>query len=447
METHTLAYLLKEVVAEHGRSAVSVIAPTGKAAVRASQALRAAGVDLPATTVHSALMACGAIGIPDEDELSDEIDDYDGSGGYIESKFIVVDETSMINTSLMALLLSAISTGTNVLFVGDPHQLPPVGHGSPLRDLIAAGLPYGELTQVRRNAGQIVHACLRIKCGEEFESNEVFDLTAKPPRNLRVVNAKDEADQIETLEIVLRAVKQFHPIWGTQVIIARNKGGLITRKELNEKLQAILNPDGARAGKNPFRVGDKIICLKNSRQQVVTLRTGGSEFNPLHYDQLQHQPNAWDKPEPKQVYVANGEIGRVIAVSEKLMIARFSESDDIVKIPVGGSTSREESSESESDDSGRGCNFDLAYAVTCHKLQGSSAPFVIVVADQAAGGIATREWWYTAISRASQMCMIIGQQSVVRKQCLRVSTSRRKTFLAEAVAKSISDQEATDARS
>jgi exodeoxyribonuclease V alpha subunit len=438
-KTHTLAYLVREIIAEYGREAVCAVAPTGKAAVRMRQSLAAAGVPLPTSTIHSKLIQCGRLGM-----LGTDADDMDGfqdePTGMLEERFVIVDEVSMCDTSIMGMLLSACPTGTHVLLIGDTAQLPPVGHGSPLRDLIAAGLPFGELTQVRRNAGQIVHACLRIKNGEEFESTDRLDLEATPPANLRVIPARDEDEQIDVLIGLLKGMTRFDPVWETQVLVARNKGGKTTRKELNERLQGVLNPDGLTAAGCPFRVNDKVICLKNAKQSVVELHgsiAAGWSTDPANYQTVYEQPRDGHggHREPKQLYVANGEMGRVVAVAAKQVIARFGEQDTLIRIPLGGKSPDEvKGAGIANDDEGRGCNFDLAYAITIHKAQGSGMPVVIVMGDAQAGGIASREWLYTAVSRAEKACLLIGPKPVFVRMAGRVSLTKRKTFLAELLA-------------
>lgn len=420
-KSHVTAYLLREVIAEFGRSAVLACAPTGKAAVRMTQAFAAAGLDVTATTIHRTL------------EINRNGHDGDGWGfmrnraNPLDAKFVVADEASMDDCDLMADLLDAIPTGGHILFIGDPYQLPPVGHGAPLRDLIAAGVPHGELTEVRRNAGQIVHACVRIKNGESFEVADEVDLEASPPKNLKLIEARDEKAAADKLVETLQRMTRFHPVWQTQVIVARNKAGELSRKALNERLQPLLNPDGKNVAGNPFKVGDKLICTRNGRMHRVEPMgfRGQDESDAASYEVVRDIDN-----QPEEVYVANGEIGRVVAVAAKLTVARFSEAESLVKIPMG----RERDSDEEDDgdgDSGRGCNFDHAYAVTCHRLQGSESPCIIVMADPQGGMIATREWWYTAISRASKLCIVVGQRSTIDKQRLKQSLVRRKTFLSD----------------
>lgn len=435
-KTTIVAAMLPRIVEKYGVESVAVVAPTGKAALRAGQAIKAAGITVPTCTIHSLLIACGTMSLDGAD--GEEMDGFGSVDGKHDYRFLVVDEASMVDTNLMAALLSSCATGTHVLIVGDYFQLPPVGHGSPLRDLIAAGLPCGELTQVRRNAGQIVHACLRIKNGEDFETADKIDLTAEPPRNLRLIHAGDEKAAADMLAMILGGMKQFHPVWGAQVIVARNKGGEVTRRPLNDRLQSVLNPDGYTVGGNPFRVGDKIICLKNGKQQVVDFDPAQDETSeavtrdPAAYHTRYRVDDDTGHREPVQVRVMNGEIGRVVAVGAKQVVARFSERDELIRIPMGKADDAEKGTDGGSeDDNGRGCNFDLGYAITVHKSQGSEFPCVIIPADEKGGGVCTREWWYTAVSRAAKVCLIVGSRAVVDRQRVRVSTTRRKTFLVE----------------
>lgn len=435
--THTLGYLLREVVNEHGVGSVRVAAPTGKASTRATQALRHAGLDIRAKTMHSTL------------EIGRNGHDGDGWGfmrnraNPLDAKFYVLDETSMVDCSLMADFLDAIPDGGHVLMVGDSHQLPPVGHGAPLRDLIDAGTPHGELTEVRRNAGQIVHACVRVKNGESFDVCDRVDLEPAdggPPRNLKLIEATTEEKAAEALVTALKSFTRFDPVWQTQVIVARNKKGGLSRVELNKRLHPLLNPDGYTVAENPFKVGDKIICLRNSRMHRVEMLYGRDAGGDLAREAANYDTVRDDNNQPEEVYVANGEIGRVVAIAPRLTVARFSEGDYLVKIPMGKQRDDDDDSDGAGGDGekGAGCNFDLAYAVTGHRMQGSESPCVIVMGDDQAGGIASREWIYTAISRASKLCLLIGKMSTFDKMRSRRTLARRKTFVVELVKDALS---------
>jgi ATP-dependent exoDNAse (exonuclease V) alpha subunit len=136
--------------------------------------------------------------------------------------------------------------------------------------------------------------------------------------------------------------------------------------------------------------------------------------------------------EPPEVerYVTNGDIGRVVAVSEKASVVRFGGPDvPLVEVKVGkrpvGDTHE------GSEDGGKTADFDLAWAITVHKSQGSEWPCVLCVIDDAASQIADRNYWYTAISRARTACVVIGPKTVFDRQVKRVSLNRRRTFLPE----------------
>jgi exodeoxyribonuclease V alpha subunit len=451
-KTHTLAYLIREIISIYGRSSIRVCAPTGKAANRATQSLALAGIELQATTIHT-LLAIGRNG-------------HDGDGwGFqhnranpLDCQFLIVDESSMVDCDLMANLFDAVPVGGHVLLIGDPYQLPPVGHGAALRDLIEAAaaranesqpeeaeplkafqpepisqpepkpqpISMGELSEVRRNAGQIVHACVRIKNGESFDVADRIDLAADVPKNLKLIETASDAESVEALLDIHRRLKLFNPVWQTQVIVARNTKGDISRKALNARLHPLLNPDGLSVEQCNFKVGDKIICTRNSWIHVVEpaytyeMHDDASSYNVVR-DQHTLQP--------VEQFVANGEIGRVVAVAKKLAVARLSERNELVKLVLGKSKNPEEEESEESS----GFTFDHAYAVTCHKMQGSESPCVIVMADGGANQLCDRSWWYTAISRAAKLCIIIGSKATIDKQRIRQAIVRRKTFLMEKI--------------
>lgn len=443
-KTHTLAFVLRALLRDLGKEDVAVVAPTGKAAVRATQSLHLQGLtDLRATTIHRRL-GIGRNG-------------HDGKGwGFVHNesnpmpvRVLIIDETSMVDTDLMASLLAACPDGCHVLFIGDPFQLAPVGHGAPLRDFIAAGVPCGELTQVRRNAGAIVHACVRIKAGEQFDTYKDFD-PAKG-HNLMFLESRDEQDSLRILEALLRSLKQFDPVWQTQVIVGVNAKSALSRTEVNKRLHLMLNPDGLAIAGNSFRVGDKVICLKNSRLTQVApqgMAAGRDELDEwldrprapavglanLPLDAGQYRPVTDFDGQPEEVYVANGEIGRAVAVAAGSTVARMGEADELVRVPAAKKKSAE-AEEAEEEENGKGGKlFDLAYAVSGHKMQGSEAPCVVILADPAASRVCERHWWYTSLSRASKLCIVIGDRAVVDRQRLRVSLVKRKTFLVEELA-------------
>lgn len=442
-KTTTLSFALQQIIDQWGERSVAVCSPTGKASVRCTQAMQARGLRLRATTIHTLL------GIGRNGHDGDGWDFNHGIGNPLPYRFVVVDEMSMVDTTLLASLLDACPDGTHVLMIGDPGQLAPVGHGAPFRDIIAASIPTGELTQVRRNAGMIVHACLRIKNGEQFDTCSKIDLDAQPPQNLRLIEADSPQAAADTLEAVLSSMRSFHPVKQTQVLTPLNRRSLLSRVVLNQRLQPMLNPDGRAVAGNPFRIGDKIICLQNSWMQAVELADDALEPTEADNYRTVQTYSVEGGDQPQEQYVANGEIGFVEAISAKATIARFSESETLIKIPMkvksnrvsddaaGGSADSTDDGDGGGDDSdekGQGGNFDLAYAVSGHKSQGSEWPCVIVLADDQAGMVATREWWYTVVSRGAKLTILIGSKGTLLKQAKRQSLVRRKTMLVELLA-------------
>jgi len=300
--------------------------------------------------------------------------------------------------------------------IGDTNQLPPVGHGAPLRDLIAAGVPCGELREIRRNSGTIVKACAAIRDGKPVKTDE--QLRPADGRNMKLVDGgKGKQAQQAILELLGKLSRRYDPTWDCQVICAVNAKSDLSRKTLNELLQAELNPDGKRIKGSPFRVGDKVVCLKNGF--VPTIEVDHSS------------PDEVIENDDGGVYVANGEVGRVLAVDEKLTVMEFAAPRRVVRVPRGQA---KDDADGE-DESGTGCNFDLAYAISCHKSQGSEFPVVIVALDEYPGArrVCSREWIYTAISRAKELCLLVGKGATIKSVCRRSALDKRKTFLRERV--------------
>ena len=422
-KTHSLSFLLKQVIAEHGPDAVAVAAPTGKASVRAGESLRARGLDIHASTIHQ-LLEIGNNGHADGDWRFQRNRDNP-----LAERFVVVDESSMIDVRLMADLLDAIPTGGCVLLVGDPFQLPPVGAGAPLRDLLAAGVAAGELTEVRRNAGAIVRGCADIKAGQPVRFSERVDLDAADPANLRHLDCP-AGEALDLIDAVLDQVPGFgfDVQFETQIITALNEKSDLSRTKLNERFGKRLNPDGHGVAGNKFRVGDKVICLRNSRLKTC-VPTGKFGRPDMALDA------GWYQEPPagqREQYVANGEIGRVVAVSEKETVARFGGADaPLVKFKHA---KKKPAEAAEAEQAGGGADdFDLAWAITVHRSQGSEWPVVVTLIDAAGGAIADRNFWYTAVSRARSLSIAIGPRTVFDAQVRRQSLVRRRTFLADLI--------------
>ncbi len=429
-KTFTAAELIGLLVKAVGIEQIAVAAPTGKAAVRLTEALESYGLSLRARTIHSLL------GVRTANKGGWGFEH--GEESPLPYKFLIIDESSMVDCDLAASLLAARAKGCHILFIGDVNQLPPVGHGAPLRDMIAASLPYGELREIRRNSGAIVEACAAIRDGKAFRTCQAIDIDAG--ENLRLIQVGKPDEQIEKMLAAIKVARGsgFDPVWDCQVLVPVNAKSPLARKKLNDVLQRELNSRPGVAG-SPFKVGDKIVNTKNGWFQP---------FDPTALDEPSDEAGELQVNDRGEVYVANGELAEVVQVMEKLTVARLSNPTRLVKIPRGksgddgnGDDSGGESTGGESGQDDKapttGCSWDLGYALSVHKSQGSEWPVVIVMVDEYAGAkmVCSREWTYTAISRAKKLCLAIGKLTVMQAACRKVALGKRKTFLEKLIVK------------
>ncbi|MFO0919657.1 MAG: AAA family ATPase, partial [Planctomycetaceae bacterium] len=426
-KTFTAAALIKTIMKVFPDLLISAAAPTGKAAVRLTESLEKCGVSLAAKTVHSLL----GVKSNSDDGFGFEHD----ARNPLHSKFVLIDEASMKDTPLFAALLAARPMGGHFLILGDPHQLAPVGHGAPLRDLLRCpeSAPSGVLSQIRRNSGRGVQVCAAIREKKPWQASRSLDIDAG--ENLLIVNSDSPDSQIEALSNLVRkfrdaSPRKYNPIWDVQVICAVNKRGELSRKKLNPLLQDLLNADGQGMSDCPFRVGDKIVNLKNGWLKSA---------KPLEDDCNQDG----------QVYVANGEQAEVIEVEPGVITAKMTSPVRTILIYRKGKSADQQAAEdaakgeeSESGENGEeggssntGCSWDLGYAISAHKSQGSEWPVVIVMldTDPAAKRTCSRQWLYTAISRFKQFALLVGTKKTADAMCVRDALFSRKTFLKERV--------------
>ncbi len=395
-KTFCVASLVARLRHTVGLDHIVIGTPTGKAAVRVSENLADPRFNIPlrAKTWASVLMNPKLIA---------------------GKKILIADETSMNDTDMTAAIMR-IREGRHLLFVGDVSQLPPVGHGAPFRDLIAAGLPYGELTEIIRNSGGIVEFCAAIRDKQSwFEhtgDNLIFDEQETP--NLQIQSI------IEWIKVVRE--NGLDPIWDCQVVCAVNgskdseKGSQVGRTKLNAILQELLNKNPG-IDRAPFRIGDKIVNTKNGYFRLV--ESDGSE-DAVYNDR-------------GEVYCANGEQAKVIKIDANSFVAELSSPYRVVQ--VGFSNKAKEAKDDELDNqeekTSTGCDWDLAYAISVHKSQGSDWPWVLVVIDDCAGArrICDCSWLYTAASRGKEKVVLIGQRSTADRMVRTSNIYSRKTFL------------------
>ena len=350
---------------------VALAAPTGRAAKRLSESTAC-----EAKTLHRLL----------EMEFSEGgRDNGDSRGGHfrrneqdhLDEDVIIVDEASMVDNFLMCALLKAVKPGARVILIGDADQLPSVGAGRVLNDLIDSGrFPTVKLVEIFRQARE----SLIVTNAHAVNQGRMPDLTVKNNDFFFMARPTDRAVAETVLELYgTRLPKAYGKATegGIQVITPSRRGEAGT-DNLNRILQAELNPK--RKGKREltfrettFREGDRVMQIKNN------------------YDIL------WEGDDGEGSGVFNGDIGEIIdiSVADRQMHVKF---DDRVALYTSDMLDE----------------LEHAWAVTVHKSQGSEYPFVIIPMYGAPPLLLTRNLLYTAITRAKRMVILVGREDIVR---------------------------------
>lgn len=414
-KSFTAARLVRRVAELSGYDAIAVVAPTGKAAVRVTEAMNECGADVRARTVHSLLKVASTDGGSWSFEHKED--------NPIEERYVIVDESSMLDTPIMASLIRAMRKDGHLLLVGDLQQLPPVGHGAPLRDLLKADIPIGTLTEIRRNSGAIVHTCQAIRGEEHFRLSPRINLDAGINIAIRETSDEESANRIESLVKVIRERKLCDATWELQVIVALNEKSQVSRKKMNKSLQSELNR--ANRSEGLLWRDDKIVCLRN---QMLPVELDLMESVDDDIEGMVGETSGGEAA----AYIANGEIGRVVAMFPNKVVMEFFSPKRVVVCPRAPGTDIK--------------GFDLGYAISCHKSQGSQWRTVIIALDPSGGArrVCDRSWIYTSISRAKEVCFLVGKQSTLTAMCRTQKIDKRKTFLVERLRKATADRMAAD---
>ncbi len=344
---------------------IACCAPTGKAARRMEQS-----TGVPSTTVHRAL------GL-----LANEDGEY-SEPGMIEADLVLVDEVSMLDLYLAEKLFRSIPATSRLILVGDSDQLPSVGPGAVLKEIIACGLvPVVRLDQVFRqkngsriaaNAKLIRHGNLGLEYGPDFEFYDSTDLSVS-------------AEIIESLYLQETAKYGIDNVVLLSPYRQKTETGA---NALNQRLQGKINPPGggksdAVHGQRRFRTGDKVMQIKNCDD------------------------------------INNGDVGYITSITG-------SQSEAVVRIDFGdGRVIDYENGDLDM--------LDLGYACTVHKSQGSEYKSVIINLQCAHSVMLVRPLIYTAITRAKERVLIVGERRALCTAIRRIDTEQRGTKLAQRI--------------
>jgi len=429
-----------------GFASIRFVAPTGKAAKRAAELLDRAlpGVEIQSSTIHRALEPCPSQepeGIPSGDaKLNRGREAFGfgrGPGRPLETQVLVMDEASMADVELSANLLKAVAPGTRLIIVGDPNQLPSVGPGSVLRDLIAAGIPTATLTEVQRNCGAIVRACHDIMKGIPPTPSKKVDLANG--ENWIHVELDDPNEIAAKIVALHQSSKTFEPVWEMQVISPERAKPGVGCNNLNALLSQALNTwrhrNPAKAGDDEdggyapaFVCGDKVVRTKNGLCDLMT------KVDEDDDDYSARATWTWDGDRYKltETDIVNGDMGDVVDIcthgDDTYVVVDFVSPHRRCRLPYGSS------------------HLVAAYALTCHKAQGSGFPYVILPVHNSfyfnartGTGLWNREMIYTMFSRAEQLLVTVGQYSAIEAAVGRRTVQQRRTRLRELVAKAFAE--------
>lgn len=370
---------------------IRLAAPTGRAAKRMTEA-----TGYEAQTIHRLL----EVGGPGEEEGPDQFGR--NMENPLDADVVIIDEMSMVDIYLMHALLSAIPVGTRLIMVGDVNQLPSVGPGSVLKDIIASGaFPVVRLTKIFRQAAtsDIVQNAHKINRGEHVildnKSRDFFFLK------------RNDANVIISVVITLIQKKlpgyvNAHP-FDIQVLTPMRKG-LLGVERLNRILQEYLNPaDGKKqereTGNGKFREGDKVMQIKNNYTLKWEIR------------------GTYGIPIEKGTGVFNGDMGVIRQINSFAQTAtvEFDENRYV------------EYSFKQMDE------LELAYAVTIHKSQGSEYPAVVIPLLSGPRMLMNRNLLYTAVTRAKSCVTVVGSPEVFNQMIDNQFEQTRYTSLKERI--------------
>lgn len=367
-------------------------APTGRAAKRMEGA-----TGRQAKTIHR-LLEYGAN--PDDEDAADFSRFGRDEDHPLEADAVLVDESSMIDIFLMRSLLAAVEEGTRVLFLGDADQLPSVGPGNVLKDILTSkAVPSTVLEEVFRAGGNLVLNAHKVNLGEQIDLFSAGDFVFLPA-------ASADDTLLQTLSQYMRRIEAGDSIEEVQVICPVKKGTIGVYR-INAEIRERVNPRRvdkreATFGETLFREGDKVMQIVNN------------------YTKTWHIDGA-SPVLTRGEGVYNGDMGRIV---------RISPEERTLHILFDGERIAEYDFEELSQ-------LEHAYAVTVHKSQGSEFETVLLPLYYGRSDFLTRNLFYTAMTRARKKLLLLGREATVRHMIRNAKISQRYTALDHEIKKEL----------
>ena len=373
---------------------ILLAAPTGRAAKRMTEAT---GVE--AQTIHRLLELSGG---PDDDNISSAMRFERNENNPLEADVVIIDEMSMVDMFLMNSLLKAVAVGTRLILVGDINQLPSVGPGNVLKDIIhSMRFNVVKLTKIFRqaNLSDIVVNAHRINEGQMIRLDN-------KSRDFLLVRRTDANAVINAMITLVREKLPKYvdaKVFDIQVMTPMRKG-MLGVERLNRILQQFLNPESSdkeekEYGDGLFRQGDKVMQIKNNYQTEWEIRGR----NKIAVE--------------RGTGIFNGDIGIIRAINNytELMEVEFDEGKFVTY------------SFKQLDE------LELAYAVTIHKSQGSEYPAVVMPLLSGPRQLMSRNLLYTGVTRAKKCVCIVGVEDAVTDMINNENEQKRYSGLKERI--------------
>ena len=381
----TIIKFIIELYKNEGKKVV-LCAPTGRAAKRMSEA-----TGEEATTIHR-LLALGKM----EETLGMERVDYQISP--IDSDIIIIDEMSMVDVFLMNYILKGLYIGTKLVLVGDINQLPSVGPGNVLKDIInSETIEVIELNEIFRQAAQsqIIINAHKVNNGENFLETPKEEIKDKL-QDFFFINEPSMAKMLEdVVSLCSGRLKKYgnYDFFKDIQVLTPTKRGKLGTKELNIELQKVLNQNKKtekKHGERTFLIGDRVMQIKNN------------------YDIY------WERKNKENgTGIFNGELGTISKIDDITKQIEIKFDDE--------KTAWYEYNELE--------QLEHSYSITIHKSQGSEFDVVIMCLPQAAPMLLTRNLLYTGITRARKLLIVLGTKKTVEYMIQNTETKKRNTGL------------------
>ena len=354
---------LKAILRALGKHSYALCAPTGRAARRMKEST---GKD--AQTIHMLLEYQGTFGRNEDNPLWQDV--------------VICDESSMIDLMLMRALLRAIKPGGRLILIGDNDQLPSVGAGRVLGDIIDSGVvPVVRLTEIyRQQDGSYI-----IQAAHDIIHGRVPDLLNRSSDFFFLPVTDDDEAQQTVIDLAARRLPTAYPGKEVQVLCPMRKDGYkVGCNVLNPLLQQALNPDGWPMEISDYRLRrfDRVMQMKNNYRLGVYNGDVGEVMGMEH--SVKKWTSTWDNEEHVKVS------------DDPELQVRYPDRQDTVGYDADALH-----------------NVELAYATTIHKSQGSEYDIVVIVMTSSAYIMLQRNLLYTAVTRAKEKCIIVGDRRAI----------------------------------